>query len=48
VLLGWKPSEFWDATPTELACILRALLPKNAEPLVLADIAKLKELFPDG
>jgi Phage tail assembly chaperone protein, TAC len=46
-LLGWRPHEFWAATPAELATIIAALSP---EP-VAADaevISRMKEQFPDG
>jgi hypothetical protein len=46
-VLGWRPQEFWAATPSELAVIIAALSP---EPVV-ADaslINRMKEQFPDG
>ncbi len=46
-LLGWRPDEFWNATPVELEMILTVLAP----PTGAADqslIARLKEQFPDG
>jgi hypothetical protein len=45
-LLGWRPQEFWDATPTELAT---ALNPTSdvADFLDLATIEELKRRFPD-
>ena len=49
-LLGWRPDDFWKATPTELEGVLRALT-ANAEPGTTAcseDVARLKEIFPDG
>ena len=50
VLLGWRPGEFWTATPAELACVLGAM---NAEDAVTAppdrnQIKHLQEIFPDG
>lgn len=47
-LLGWRPGEFWQATPTELACVLRALAgEEGAAPLTADELARLKERFPD-
>lgn len=45
LLLGWRPGEFWEATPAELAA---ALLP--AQPAEAPDtdaIAELMRRFPD-
>ena len=47
-LLGWRPDEFWDATPAELAAILNAMIADEPPPASAADLARLKELFPDG
>ncbi len=44
-LLGWRPHEFWRATPAELAAVLDALTPPQAAPV---DLAHLQEMFPDG
>lgn len=46
-LLGWRPHEFWAATPAELASVLAALNGAGAVPEPV-DIAALKERFPDG
>ena len=45
-LLGWRPAEFWNATPAELAT---ALLPPSptAEPLQPERLAELRRRFPD-
>jgi Phage tail assembly chaperone protein, TAC len=48
LLLGWRPDEFWSATPAELACVLMAMTPEITAPPSPIDIAKLKEAFPDG
>jgi hypothetical protein len=45
LLLGWRPDDFWSATPAELACILNAPTPRGEGP---PDLQKLMELFPDG
>ena len=48
-LLGWRPDEFWRATPAELAGVLAALAGESAAaPLSRDDLARLKEMFPDG
>lgn len=44
VLLGWRPSEFWEATPAELAA---ALQPGGAEGLGRQEITELMRRFPD-
>jgi len=44
-LLGWRPDEFWNATPAELAAILAPAAPCAASA---DDLARLKEMFPDG
>lgn len=49
-LLGWRPAEFWSATPAELEQVLLALAapdPGTAPPAA-ATLAALKERFPDG
>jgi len=48
-ILGWRPAEFWAATPAELASIVDALnarAPQNTPPN-RADINALMEMFPD-
>lgn len=47
-LLGWRPGEFWDATPAELSAVVSALTPGGDAALAQADLARLKEMFPDG
>ena len=49
-LLGWRPDEFWRATPRELAGVLRAFFGEDgmSEPALSDDLARLKEMFPDG
>lgn len=48
VVLGWRPDEFWNATPEELAVILAAhIQPENA-PADRATLERLKETHPDG
>jgi uncharacterized phage protein (TIGR02216 family) len=49
VLAGWRPDEFWRATPAELATILRTLGGGDASnALGSNDLDRLKEMFPDG
>ncbi len=47
-LLGWRPQEFWAATPAELAAIINALNPPQEGVADGATLNRLKELFPDG
>jgi Phage tail assembly chaperone protein, TAC len=46
-VLGWRPAEFWAATPSELAAIIAALTP-SIEAADGALIKRMKEQFPDG
>lgn len=50
LLLGWRPGEFWDATPAELHAILSEMErgQKGAAPPAPAEMARLQEMFPDG
>lgn len=48
VLLGWRPEEFWRATPAELGAVVRALIGGDGETAGAADLARLREMFPDG
>ncbi len=41
-LFGWRPAEFWGATPAELAAIL-APTSSDAEPLSRTDLNRLME-----
>ena len=48
-LLGWRPEEFWRATPAELAAVLGALAGGGgAAPVTRDQLTRLKEMFPDG
>lgn len=48
-VLGWSPDAFWRATPAELGAVLGALAgPGEAPPPGADEIARLKELYPDG
>lgn len=45
LLLGWRPREFWESTPAELAAALRAdEATGGPEP---AEVAALMRRFPD-
>lgn len=46
-VMGWRPAEFWAATPAELAC---ALAPPEGEirPMSMADIETLLERERNG
>ncbi|MFL6725352.1 MAG: phage tail assembly chaperone [Sphingomicrobium sp.] len=46
MLLGWRPDEFWTATPAELALALQAPTPAPDAP-DLSTIDALKRRFPD-
>ena len=47
-LLGWRPDEFWRATPAELGSVVAALMPAAGEGVSAAELERLKALFPDG
>lgn len=46
-LLGWRPDEFWRATPAELAAVLEAIAGPGGDGVSGADLARLMERFPD-
>jgi uncharacterized phage protein (TIGR02216 family) len=46
-LLGWRPDEFWRATPAELAVVIGAMIGPKAEPAGRADLERMMERFPD-
>jgi hypothetical protein len=48
VLAGWRPEEFWRATPAELSTVLEALGGDEATGAGTDDLTRLKEMFPDG
>lgn len=47
-VFGWRPDDFWRATPAELATLVRACAPAAATPPDTATIAAMQEAFPDG
>lgn len=46
-VLGWRPDEFWRATPAELAGVLGALVGEEPAAAGAGDLARLMEMFPD-
>lgn len=46
-LLGWRPPEFWQATPDELAAALTMPADPVALPPSAAMISALQTMFPD-
>lgn len=51
LLLGWRPDEFWRATPDEVADALSVFreMPGTADqPLDRAVMTNLMEMHPDG
>jgi len=44
-LLGWRPAEFWAATPVELAAILSPALP-HGTGMTRTDLARMMEREP--
>jgi len=42
-LLGWRPAEFWAATPAELAAILAPEPEPAARPLSRAEMNRMME-----
>jgi len=46
--LGWRPDDFWNATPAELAAILAPDAAGEAPPLAREDLERLMEHLGDG
>jgi uncharacterized phage protein (TIGR02216 family) len=46
--LGWRPDDFWNATPAELATILAPDAGGEVTPLTRKDFERLMERFGDG
>ena len=44
-VLGWRPDEFWRATPAEMAAAFRD---DFVEPVAADELQRLREQFPDG
>lgn len=49
-MLGWRPDEFWAATPAELAAIVQGFADEapGGVPAARSDLSALMEQFPDG
>ena len=47
-LLGWRPDDFWQATPAELATILAPDPEDGAQAVSRRDMQTLMERDPDG
>jgi hypothetical protein len=45
-LLGWRPEEFWSATPAELALAIQPVPTLDAPDLKTIEV--LRQRFPDG
>ncbi|MBV7255203.1 phage tail assembly chaperone [Pacificimonas sp. WHA3] len=42
--LGWSPSAFWEATPTDLILALEGVLPREDErPVTMSEMRALME-----
>lgn len=48
LIMGWRPDEFWSATPEELACILAEMMPKSDDILDSKSVRELMAKFPDN
>ncbi len=46
-LLGWRPDDFWRATPAELGAVLGAMLPAAGDGASRDDLERLMRRFPD-
>lgn len=46
--LGWRPDDFWNATPAELAAILAPEASGEVMPLRRHDLERLMEQLRDG
>jgi hypothetical protein len=42
-LLGWRPDDFWNATPAELAAVFSATDEPRAAPLTRGELTALLE-----
>jgi hypothetical protein len=48
IRLGWRPDDFWNVTPAELAAILIELRSQTDDAVDADMLAKLMKEFPDG
>jgi hypothetical protein len=47
-IAGWRPDEFWRATPSELATVIAALAGDPEASAGQSELQRLQEMFPDG
>jgi hypothetical protein len=50
-LLGWRPGDFWRATPAELAAIIVVAAGSGGDGgcgVNAEDLERLRRIFPDG
>ncbi|HEX8401406.1 MAG TPA: phage tail assembly chaperone [Allosphingosinicella sp.] len=47
LLLGWRPNEFWGATPAEVAAVLGAVAGGEPAGVSADEVSRLRALFPD-
>lgn len=47
-MLGWRPDEFWQATPSELASALAPPGALTSAPISLTDITQMLERESNG
>lgn len=48
VLFGWRPGDFWEATPAEIATVFEAMAGEGDAAACALDLARMMEEFPDG
>jgi hypothetical protein len=48
VTFGWRPADFWSATPEELATLVEAMMPEQVTPPDAMLIERMQEAYPDG
>jgi uncharacterized phage protein (TIGR02216 family) len=46
MVLGWRPAEFWESTPAELACALGQAR-QDSEQIDRSAVERLRAQFPD-
>jgi len=46
---GWRPTEFWAATPADVAAVLAGRVDEDGDaPLGRSGLTTMMEAFPDG
>lgn len=48
LLVGWRPEEFWRATPLELQSVVAAMLPDRSADIGREELNAMMARFPDG